>query len=161
MDMNRILKVEVKLSRLIVITGFWVMFVMSIALTAILIHYCSNIHLRNDMLFIRYNFGPLAESLSRTTEELRPLLVFNLNCMVFHIKEAIMNIEFFIVVIMFFNVNTFILLFLVYRRNKKFLYMMSIIMVIYSYLTYSYCRTATNVLQEKVLGRAVAQETEK
>ncbi len=143
---------ELRISRLVVITIFWVMFFFSGILSMVLIDYSSNVHKRREMQFINYNIVPLARAVQDAPEELKEFANFNIHCMLLHVKESQQTLELYNLAVLFFNLNTLIMLFVVYNRSRKFVMVMGFLLVISMYFTFSFSHRAAEQLQRKVLG---------
>lgn len=155
---HKVRRKQVRLTRMIALTVFWAIFLFTIAMSALSVHYIGNIQYRRDMTFINYNLPFLIQTANDAPEEIRDFIHFNINCMLLQVKMVRDNLELYTLVILFFYLNTIILLFVLYRRNKNFLYGMSFILIILMYFTFTYSQQTIRDIPKRVLGNLYLNE---
>lgn len=143
---------QIRYSHLAVVTIFWVMFIFSAVMSVVLIKYVSNIHTRRDMQFISYNLPHLARAIEDAPDEMREFISFNIHSMLLQIKMVRNNMGLFTLSVLFFNLNSLIMMFVAYRKNKRLLYIMSFITIVFLYFTFTFAQQAMHSFPKKVMG---------
>lgn len=134
------------------ITIFWVMFIFSCVMSVVLIDYVHKVHNRRDMRFISYNLPLLARAAENAPDDMREFISFNIHSMLLQIKMVRNNIGLFTLSVLFFNLNSLIMMFVAYRKKKKFLYVMSFITIVFIYFTFTFSQEAMKTFPKKVMG---------
>lgn len=151
-------RTELRYSRIAVVTVFWVMLAFALGMSFISIRSMTKIPQRRDMMFITYNLPPLIKSLNSVPDEVKPFVNFNINCMLQQVKMTRDNMELHMLAILFFNLNAFIMLFVAYRKSRKFLFVMAFFFVMSMYFTFTFSQQAVKNLPKRVLGSVVLDE---
>lgn len=143
---------ELRFSRIITVTIFWIMFAFSITLSLVLVNHCSKIHMRQEMVFINYNLVPLAKMAQGAPDEMKSFINFNIHCMLLHVKDVKQTLELYILAVLFFNLNSLIILFVAYNKKRKFLMVMTFVMIVFMFFAFTFSHRAVETMPKKVLG---------
>ncbi len=155
---HKVRRSQIRYSRVIALTVFWVMLLFSLVMSALSVRYISKIQYRRDMAFINYNMPLLLQSANKAPEEVKEFIHFNINCMLLQVKMVKENMEMFSLAILFFYLNSLIMLFVLYRKNKRMLYLMSLVIIIVMYFTFTFNQQAIQKMPQKVLGNLYLDE---
>lgn len=149
---HKVRRTQIRYSRLAAVTVFWVMLIFSLVMSAMSVQYISKVPQRRDMAFISYNLPLLLRVMNSAPEESRDFISFNINSMLLQVKMTKENLELHSLAVLFFYLNSFVMLFVLFRRNKRFLYLMSFVIVVMMYFTFTFSQQAIQVMPKKVLG---------
>lgn len=156
---HKVRRKQIRYSRIIAITIFAIMLLFSLAMSGILVNYISKIQYRREMVYINYNL-PIMIRLANEDppEELKPTINFTINCMLLEVKMVKDNMELYTLAVLFFYLNSFIMLFVLFRKNKRFLYIMSFFLIIAMYFTFTFCQQSIRDMPKRVLGNLYLSE---
>lgn len=155
---HKVRRTQLRYSRVIAVTIFWVMLLFTITMSVISIRYMTKIQHRRDMAFIHYHMPLLVQSAANAPEEIKNFIHFNINSMLLQVKMTKENMELSSLAILFFYLNSLIMLFVLFRKNKRFLYAMSLILIIIMYFTFTFSQQAIRNVPKAVLGNLYLDE---